>query len=57
MNMKIQAVPLISLLRIGTIFSLTLSWLLMTTFAGYAGYQPQGGDPPRGGSTTSGMRL
>lgn len=55
--MKIQAVPLISLLRIGTIFSLTLSWLLMTTFAGYADYQPQGGDPPRGGSTTSGMRL
>lgn len=55
--MKNEAIPIIHLLRMSTVVSLVLSWFLLGTFASYADYQPQGGDPPRGGSTTSGMRL
>ena len=55
--MKNESIPLIPLLRISTVLSFVLGWCLIGTFASYADYQPQGGDPPRGGSTTSGMRL
>lgn len=55
--MKNRKLPRVRAFKIGTVLSLTLGWLLVCTLASYADYQPQGGDPPRGGSTTSGMRL
>ena len=36
---------------------LVTGWLLALSCAALADYVPQGGDPPSGGSTTSGMRL
>ncbi len=54
---RLTNIPIINLMRMSTVLSLVLGWFLVSTFASYADYQPQGGDPPRGGSTTSGMRF
>ena len=44
-------------LKLTAVMSLTAGCLVASTFNSYADYVPQGGEPPRGGSTTSGMTL
>lgn len=46
-----------SILKLAAVMSLTVGCLVASTFNSYADYVPQGGEPPRGGSTTSGMSL
>ena len=43
--------------RVSLIIGLVLGWLLVFAGASYADYRPQGGSPPNGGTTTSGMGL
>ncbi|MEM9006939.1 MAG: hypothetical protein AAGE59_25855 [Cyanobacteria bacterium P01_F01_bin.86] len=47
----------LSILKSVATVSLTAGLLLAATFGSYADYVPQGGNPPSGGSTTSGMSL
>lgn len=44
-------------IQVGFVLGLTVGWLLALASPSLADYQPQGGDPPSGGSTTSGMGL
>lgn len=45
------------LTRFGLILGLALGVVITTSTSSFAGYEPRGGEPPTGGSTTSGMRL
>lgn len=53
MNNAHQGFP--KLLKLTAILTTVLAALTVSAGAGLAEYQPQGGNPPTGGSTTSGM--
>lgn len=52
-----EDIPWATGMRTSAALALMLGWLLVCAMPSYADYEPQGGDPPRGGSRTSGMRL